>query len=203
MFKKLLPKEEKYFEDFKEMISHIQQMATLTHQLFTAEVPDKDLLLQIRPLERRCDDVSSKVIKRLNKTFITPFDREDIFTLIKKLDDIGNMLLAASIRIDIFNVTQKINHADTLAAIVLQQIKELGIALNDLKVKHTNECKAVAVLETEADKVYQQAMKELFIEEKDPLNVIRKKDILSILEEASDKTQSAANVILSIFIKNA
>ena len=203
MFKKLLPKEEKYFEDFKEMISHIQQMATLTHQLFTAEVPDKDLLLQIRPLERRCDDVSSKVIKRLNKTFITPFDREDIFTLIKKLDDIGDMLLAASIRIDIFNVTQKINHADTLAAIVLQQIKELGIALNDLKVKHTNECKAVAVLETEADKVYQQAMKELFIEEKDPLNVIRKKDILSILEEASDKTQSAANVILSIFIKNA
>lgn len=203
MLKKLLPKEEKYFEDFKEMISHIQEMATLTHQLFSEEKPDKDILLKIRPLERRCDEVSSKVIKRLNKTFITPFDREDIFTLIKKLDDIGDMLLAASVRIDIFNVSEKINHADKLAAIVLQQIKELGIALNDLKVKHSNECKAVAVLETEADKVYHQAMKELFVEEKDPLNVIRKKDILSILEEASDKAQSAANVILSIFIKNA
>ncbi len=203
MLKKFLPKEEKYFEDFKEMISHIQEMASLTHQLFTAEKPDKDLLLKLRPLERRCDEVSSKVIKRLNKTFITPFDREDIFTLAKKLDDIGDMLMAASIRIDIFNVTKKINHADKLAAIVLQQIKELGIAINDLKIKHTNECKAVAVLETEADKVYHQAMKELFLEEKDPLNVIRKKDILSILEEASDKSQSAANVILSIFIKNA
>ncbi|MGA8263820.1 MAG: DUF47 family protein [Ignavibacteriaceae bacterium] len=203
MLKKFLPKEEKYFEDFKEMISHIQEMASLTHQLFTAEKPDKDLLLKLRPLERRCDEVSSKVIKRLNKTFITPFDREDIFTLAKKLDDIGDMLMAASIRIDIFNVTKKINHADKLAAIVLQQIKELGIAINDLKVKHINECKAVAVLETEADKVYHQAMKELFLEEKDPLNVIRKKDILSILEEASDKSQSAANVILSIFIKNA
>ena len=203
MLKKFLPKEEKYFEDFKEMISHIQEMASLTHQLFTAEKPDKDLLLKLRPLERRCDEVSSKVIKRLNKTFITPFDREDIFTLAKKLDDIGDMLMAASIRIDIFNVTKKINHADKLAAIVLQQIKELGIAINDLKTKHTNECKAVAVLETEADKVYHQAMKELFLEEKDPLTVIRKKDILSILEEASDKSQSAANVILSIFIKNA
>lgn len=203
MFKRLLPKEEKYFEDFKEMISHIQEMATLTHQLFTSEIPDKGLLLKIKPLEHRCDEVSSKVIKRLNKTFITPFDREDILILTQKLDDIGDMLLAASIRVDIFNVTKKIKYADKLAEIVLQQIKELGIALNDLRVKHTNECKAVSVLETEADKVYHQAMKELFIEEKDPLNVIRKKDILSILEEASDKSQSAANVILSIFIKNA
>jgi uncharacterized protein len=203
MLKKLLPKEEKYFEDFKEMISHIEEMAILTHQLFSSNNPDRDLLLKIKPLEHRCDEVSNKVIKRLNKTFITPFDREDIFTLIKKLDDIGDMLLAASIRIDIFNVTQKINHADKLASIVLQQIKELGIALNDLKVKHINECKAVTVLESEADKVYHQAMKELFLEEKDPLNVIRKKDILSILEEASDKSQSAANVIQSIFIKNA
>ena len=203
MLKKLLPKEEKYFEDFKEMITHIEEMGSLTHKLFSSAKPDKDLILKIRPLERRCDEVSSKIIKRLNKTYITPFDREDIFTLAKKLDDIGDMLLAASIRIDIYNVKQKIKHADKLISIVLQQIKELGIAINDLKVKHTNECKAVAVLETEADKVYHQAMKELFLEEKDPLNVIRKKDILSILEEASDKSQSAANVILSIFIKNA
>ena len=203
MLKKLLPKEEKYFEDFKEMITHVEEMALLTHQLFSSTKPDKDLILKIRPLERRCDEVSSKIIKRLNKTFITPFDREDIFTLAKKLDDIGDMLLAASIRIDIFNVTHKIKHADKIASIVLQQIKELGIAINDLKVKHTNECKAVAVLETEADKVFHQAIKELFLEEKDPLNVIRKKDILSILEEASDKSQSAANVIQSIFIKNA
>lgn len=203
MLKKLLPKEEKYFEDFKEMITHVEEMALLTHQLFSSTKPDKDLILKIRPLERRCDEVSSKIIKRLNKTFITPFDREDIFTLAKKLDDIGDMLLAASIRIDIFNVTHKIKHADKIASIVLQQIKELGIAINDLKVKHTNECKAVAVLETEADKVFHQAIKELFLEEKDPLNVIRKKDILSILEEASDKSQAAANVILSIFIKNA
>ena len=64
------------------------------------------------------------IYKRLNKTFITPFDREDILILTQKLDDIGDMLLAASIRVDIFNVTEKIRHADKLAAIVLQQIKE-------------------------------------------------------------------------------
>ncbi len=135
MFKKLLPKEEKYFEDFKEMISHIQQMATYTNEIFSADKIDKDLTLKVKPLERRCDEVSSKVIKRLNKTFITPFDREDIFALVKKLDAISDILLAAVIRIDLFNVRTKIKYTDELASIVLEQIKELGIAVNDLKEK--------------------------------------------------------------------
>lgn len=203
MFKKLLPKEEKYFDDFKEMISYIDEMASHTHKLFSMEETDKDLLLKIKPLEKRCDEVSSKVIKRLNKTFITPFDREDIFTLIKKLDDISDILLAASRRVDTFNIVKKIKYTDSLSSIVQQQIKELGKAVNDLRSKHTNECKAVKDLESEADKVYQQAIKELFEEEKDPISLIKKKEILNLLENASDKCQTSANVILSIFIKNA
>ncbi len=202
MFQKLLPKEEKYFEDFREMISYIQQMAELTHKLFSAEVPDMNLLLQIKPLEVRCDEVSSRIIKRLNKTFITPFDREDIFNLIKKLDDISDMLLAASRRVEIFNITHSIMYTDKLAAIALQQIKELGIAINDLKRKHSNECKAVKDLESEGDKIYQHAIKELFEKEKDAVTLIKKKEILSLLEGACDKCQSAANVVLYIFIKN-
>ncbi len=202
MFSKLLPKEEKYFEDFRDMITHIQQMADLTHKLFTSEEPDKDLLLQIKPLDNRCDEVSNKIIKRLNKTFITPFDREDIFNLIKKLHDISDMLLAASRRVEIYNISRRIKYADKLVAIAHQQIKELGIAINDLKTKHSNECKAVMDLESEADKIYQQAIKELFETEKDAITLIKRKEILSLLEGACDKCQSAANVILYIFIKN-
>lgn len=202
MLNKLLPKEEKYFEDFRDMITHIQQMAELTHQLFTSEEPDKDLLLQIKPLENRCDEISNKIIKRLNKTFITPFDREDIFNLIKKLDDISDMLLAASRRVEIFDIKRRIKYADKLAAIAHQQIKELGIAINDLKTKHSNECKAVMDLESEGDKIYQQAIKELFEKEKDAITLIKRKEILSLLEGACDKCQAAANVVLYIFIKN-
>jgi len=84
MFKKLLPKEEKYFEDFKDIISYIQEIARLTNSFFAAETYDKDIYLKLKPLEHRCDEITSKVIKRLNKTFITPLDREDIFSLIKK-----------------------------------------------------------------------------------------------------------------------
>ena len=202
MLNKLLPKEEKYFEDFRDMITHIQQMAELTQKLFSSEEPDKDLLLQIKPLENRCDDISNIIIKRLNKTFITPFDREDIFNLIKKLDDISDMLLAASRRVEIFDIKRRIKYADKLAAITHQQIKELGIAINDLKTKHSNECKAVMDLESEGDKIYQQAIKELFEIEKDAITLIKRKEILSLLEGACDKCQAAANVVLYIFIKN-
>jgi uncharacterized protein len=203
MFKKLLPKEEKYFEDFREMVSYIVEIGNYTHQLFSSELADRSILLKIRPLQLRCDEVSSKIVKRLNKTFITPFDREDIFALIKRLNNISDMLISAASRIDTFDIKHKIKYADKITQIVVQQLNELDKAIQDLKAKSINECKAVKDLESEADKVYQQAMKELFARETNAINLIKEKEILEFLENASDKCQSTANIVLSIFIKNA
>ncbi len=202
MFKKLLPKEEKYFEDFKEMIGYIEEMATHTEKIFQFE-DIQTHILKMKPLELRCDETTSKITKRLNKTFITPFDREDIFALIKRLDDVSDMLLGATVRMETFNIKKKIEYADKLSTIIHQQVKELGAAVQDLKVKRINEMKAVKDLESEADKVYQQAIKDLFEKEKDSIELIKKKEIIDLLERTSDKCQSTANVILSIFIKNA
>ena len=202
MFKKLLPKEEKYFEDFKEMIGFILQMAEHTEKVFAFDEPQNHIL-QMKPLELRCDEITSKITKRLNKTFITPFDREDIFALIKRLDDVSDMLLGATVRVETFKISKKIEYADKIATIIREQVKELGVAVQDLKVKRVNEMKAVKDLESEADKVYQQAIKDLFENEKDAIELIKKKEIIDILERTSDKCQSTANVILSIFIKNA
>ena len=203
MIKALLPKEEKYFDDFREMISHIQQMAKYTEQLFADELIDKNHYLNIKPLELRCDEITSRIVKRLNKTFITPFDREDIFALIKKLDDISDMLLGASARIETFNITKKIPYADKLASIINKQVQELGVAIQDLKARKINEAKAVKDLESEADQIYRNAIQDLFANEKDAIELIKKKEILDLLERISDRCQSVANVILSIFIKNA
>lgn len=203
MFRSLMPKEEKYFEDFKEMISHIEEMAKYSENLFNSEVPDQNNFIKMKPLEVRCDEISYKITKRLNKTFITPFDREDIFALIKRLDDVSDMLLGAAARVDTFNLTKKIKYADKMAAIIHQQVIELGKAIQDLKIRSVNECKAVKDLESEADKVYQQAMKELFVDETNAVELIKKKEILDLLERICDRCQSTANVILSIFIKNA
>jgi len=203
MFRKLLPKEEKYFENFRMMVQHLTDMADLTLKLFSSETFDKNIILEIKPIERRCDEITSKIFKRLNQTFITPFDREDIFNLIKKMGDISDILYAAVIRVDLFNSNEKIKYADEITSIIVQQLKALEIAIQDLKAKHVNECKAVKDLETEADSVYHTAIRELFRDEKDAIELIKKKEILGLLEDASDKCQSVANVILSIFIKNA
>jgi hypothetical protein len=202
MFKKLLPKEEKYFEDFKDMISLIEEMAVHTEKIFQFE-DQQDHILKMKPLEVRCDEITSKITKRLNKTFITPFDREDIFALVKRLDDISDMLLGATVRVDTFRIDKKIDYADKISSIIKEQIRELGVAIQDLKVKRVNEVKAVKVLEMEADKVYQQAIKELFENEKDAIELIKKKEIIDLLERTCDRCQSTANVILSIFIKNS
>lgn len=205
MFKNLLPKEEKYFEDFNEMMKHIDEMAVMAHKLFSAETPDKSLILSLKSLEKRCDEVASKVTKRLNKTYITPFDREDIFSLVKKIDDIGDILMAAAVRTDIFHLTEKVEGAEKLTAIIVQQIKELSKVIADLKNKEKdlNECKAVKDLESEADNIYRTYISKLFKEECNPVTLIKNKEILDILENAADKCQSTANVLISIFIKNS
>ncbi len=205
MFNRLLPKEEKYFEDFKDIISHIQEMAKVTHTFFSAPTYDKDIYLKMKPIENRCDEITSKVIKRLNKNFITPLDREDIFALIKKIDGIGNILLGVTARVDMYNLVEPVDGAEQLASIVFLQTKELEIALRDLKKSNSqiNECKAVKDLESEADTVYRIAVKKLFTEEKDPLTIFKKKEILDMLENAADKCQATANIIIAILIKNS
>lgn len=205
MFDKLMPKEVRYFEDFQKMIVLLEEMATITHDFFCAETYDKEIFLKLKPVEKRCDEISAKAIKRLNKTFITPFDREDIFSLVKKLDDIGAILLGATDRVDIYNIHRRIDYADKLSAIILQQIKELGIVIQYLKDKddHINECKAVKDLETEADSIFRNALRQLFLNEKDPISLIKRKEILEMLEYGSDKCQSVANVIMAIYIKNS
>jgi len=112
MLKKLLPKEEKYFDDFKELISLIEQMADYTEKIFSGDSLDHNHYLIMKPLELRCDEVTSRITKRLNKTYITPFDREDIFSLAKRLDDISDMLLGATARVNTFNINTKVNFAD-------------------------------------------------------------------------------------------
>lgn len=202
MFKKLLPKEDKYFEDFNQMISLIKEMAENNYRVFVFENPH-EYIVKMKPLESRCDETSARIIKRLNKTFITPFDREDIFALIKKLEDISDTLLGVTSRVEIFGITKKNNYAEKLSLIIKEQISELGVAVMDLKSKKINELKAVKELESEADKVYQQALRELFQNEKDAVELIKKKEILDLLEKISDRCQAAANIVLTIFLKNA
>jgi len=205
MFKALLPKEEKYFEDFKEMIGYAEQLGEIAQAFFAADKYDETVFLRMKPLEKRCDETASKIAKRLNHTFITPFDREDIFSLSKKIDSISDLLLSTVTLVDSYCLTEKVDGAKELTDIILQQLKELqGIVGNLIKNQHNaDECKAVKDLEREADVVFRASIKKLFTEEKDAVTLIKKKEILEGLENTADKCQSTANVILAILLKNS
>ncbi len=202
---KLLPKEDKYFEYFNDMITHVGEMAELVHAGFSAQAVDPDLVLKLKPLEKRCDEINGKVIKQMNKTFVTPFDREDVFGLIKRLDDISDILLGVGNRIVMFAVESPIPEASSITTIVVQQTKQLTIAINELRKRERSmdACKAVKDLESEADHIYHQVMRKLFTEETNAIEVIKKKEILDMLEKAADKCQSVANVLIAIYLKNA
>jgi uncharacterized protein Yka (UPF0111/DUF47 family) len=205
MFRRLLPKEEKYFEHFNEMIAHLAEMAQLTQRLFAADPHDLSLLLQLRPMERRCDEIRAKVVQRLNETFVTPFDREDIFALAKGLEAISDILLGASLRVELFGLHEKLPAADQLTTILTQQLVVLRKAVGALREKSRDveALNAVKQLETDADHIYQAALRSLFETEHDAIALIKKKEILDMLENASDKCQAVANVVVAIHIKNA
>lgn len=205
MFKALLPKEERYFEDFKEMIAHAEQMGEIARAFFADDKYDQTVILKMKTLEKRCDEIESRIAKRLNHTFITPFDREDIFSLAKRIDSISDLLFSTVSLVDSYCLTEKVNGAKELSEIILQQIRELKRIVGNLNSSQhdSDECKAVKDLESEADTIFRASIKKLFTKEKDAITLIKKKEILEGLENTADKCQSTANVILSILLKNS
>ncbi|MCK9279786.1 MAG: DUF47 family protein [Melioribacteraceae bacterium] len=205
MLKFLTPKEDKYFEYFNDMIANVNEMAQLAKKIFTANKYEFETAAKIKSLERRCDEMAVKTIKKLDKSFITPFDREDILSLTKRIESVSDTLNAVITRLEIYNVTDIVESADTLSEIIALQIKELGVAINDLKErsKSLNESKIVKDLEEQADVVYREAIRKLFATEKDPIKLIKHKEILDLLERTVDKCQLVANTIITIFVKNS
>lgn len=205
MLKFLTPKEEKYFLFFNELISNVVLMAELTKKLFLETQYDTQTIYQIKSLEKRCDEIATKIINKLNKTFITPFDREDILALTKKIEGVADSLKSLAIRIEVSGLSEEVESSTRMTEIILLQVRELQLAINTLKERKEveNHCKTVKDLESEADIVYQDTLKQLFANATDAMLFIKKKDILDMMEKCTDKNQAVANTILTIFIKNS
>ncbi|MCR4417531.1 MAG: DUF47 family protein [Ignavibacteria bacterium] len=205
MLKKLIPKEEKYFEYFNQLASLLSEIAGDVYKLYT-DVKDIDSIVSnLKNKEHQCDKITSAVRHQLNHTFVTPFDREDILQLVKRMDDIADILLVAASRFQIFKISEKIDYTDEIARIVKEQTEVINHAIHNLKQHKSiiDECDRVKHLESEADNIYHQALTNLFEKEKDAISLIKKKEILDVIERASDICQSVARIIESITIKNA
>jgi hypothetical protein len=141
----------------------------------------------------------------LNKTFITPIDREDIYNLCTALDDVLDLIDSTAARIVLFKITEPISELPAMAGVLLSQAKEIEAAVSKLQDNdHVVErCIEINRLENDADRLFQNAIGCLFEEVKDPIDVIKRKEIIETLEHATDKAEDVANVLETITVKNA
>lgn len=203
----LLPRETKFFDMFAEVADNLvagaQALSTCLHHYSYEDLPS--VVENIKRIEHHGDDMTHKILIKLNQTFITPFDREDIHLLTSSLDDVLDFINGASDRLLTYKITTPSPSAKVLAGIVLKQAEELRKAVSMLgkNGKLLEHCVEVNRLENEADQVSREAIGRLFEGDYDPITLIKLKELLEILETATDKAEDVANVLETVALKNA
>lgn len=202
---RLLPRETKFFELFEQMSSNLILGANAIAELLREFKDTPKYVTEIKDIEHRGDDLTHTVLIKLNSTFITPFDREDIHRLASSLDDVLDFVNAAADRISLYKITSAPPAAFELAQIIVKQAEALGRAVRNLeKLKDVlPHCVEINRLENEADRVSREAIGRLFESEKDPIALIKIKELIEVLETATDKAEDAANVLETVVLKSA
>lgn len=202
----LIPKEEKFFVMFREMAKNIiEGAAALKEMLDNFIDPPKSQLL-IKEIEHKGDLKTHEIIKKLNKSFITPFDREDIYSLATALDNILDIIDTSAQHIVVYHIDRITPEAKELGFVILKACQTIEKAIMVLE-KHPKQiseyCVEINSLENEADRVRADAISRLFDEERDPIRLIKWKEIYENLELITDKCEDAANILESVVVKNA
>lgn len=200
-----LPKEDQYFALFLQMSVKIQEAAEMMGEMLKA--PDQEFgnySKRIKAIEHECDELAHSVTTKLNKSFITPFDREDIYTLAMALDDVCDYIDASARSIVMYDIHDNDAHAQQLCDVLKKQAIEINSALSFLHVAKGMEQHLLNIqrLENDADEIYFNAMAELFKHSPDAVKLIKMKELYEMLENATDKCEYVGNIIESIVLKH-
>lgn len=205
MLRKLLPREEQYFDLFEQMTNYISEAVRELRDMLNDKQPNyAEYSQRIKRLEHACDELTHNISTRLNKSFITPFDREDIYLMSSALDDIVDLIDDAARAIIIFDVREIKPYAQDFAGVLermTDQLREIVAMLQKPK-NLTQRLVEIHRLENDGDDIYHNAIAELFHEERDPLTVLKWKEIYEKLEAAVDRCENVANIIESVIIKH-
>lgn len=201
---RLIPKEEKFYDDFAAMADRIVSGATLLERMVSTDPPNWDMAPQIKQVEHECDALCHDIIQRLNSTFVTPIDREDIHALAKSLDDVMDAVDAAAAVLRRYRMTSLRYGVRELASLIWQATMQVKVAVEALEKRNGVHERAVEInrLENSADEVWDEALRRLFEEEPDALTVMKWKEVLDLLEEATDRCEDVANVLESVVVKH-
>jgi uncharacterized protein Yka (UPF0111/DUF47 family) len=209
IFQFLIPKDKKFFPLFEEASKNLILIATELHEAVNAPLNERDVIFQkMTDLETKIEDITRQTNLELSRNFITPFDREDIYLLITSIDTVAGNLNGAASRMKLFPIDKITKSMRKLTEINLEACQNIDIAVKELrnfkKVKNiTDACARINKLENKADNVYDKAVSELFENETDAKNIIKYKEVLSVLESATDKCKNAASVLESIAVKHS
>lgn len=201
----LLPREDEYFVLLSQMTEKIQDGSNaLLEMMHDTSGNFEAYTKRIKNTEHECDELTHKISIKLNKSFITPFDREDIFTLSVALDDVMDYIDAGARAIVMYNINEINDHAKRLAKVIQGLAIEVNAAVSMLEKPDGMNQNIVEIhrLENEADDIYFRAIGELFHSETNPLNLIKWKELYEILENATDRCESVANIVEGIILKH-
>jgi predicted phosphate transport protein (TIGR00153 family) len=201
---RLIPKDNSFFQMFSAMSDNLIAGARALVDIFADYRDVKTKIEEVQRIEREGDELTHAILTKLNQTFITPFDREDIHQLASSLDDVLDFINAAGSRLVMYRITTPPPAAGELAKMILLQSQELQKATSLLQKNRDilPHCVEINRLENEADQIAQQGIAELFDSEKDPITLIKAKELLEFLERATDKAEDAANVLETVVLKN-
>ena len=202
----LLPKEEKFFALFEEQAEHLCEAAKVFKELLENWSVSSPLVEKIRDIEHESDIITHEIIDRLNRTFITPLDREDIHELATVMDDVVDLTQGAAARMKLYEVDKVAEELPQLADILHQAtvvLKKAVVSLHDMSNSRRilEYCIEINRLENMGDQIQETAISKLFRNSSDPMKVIKWKEIYEMTETAIDKCEDVANTIESIVVK--
>jgi len=202
---RLIPRETRFFDDFVAMAEQIRLGATMLEDMLAPDKPIWDKADQIKEVEHKCDFITHEIIQRLHRTFVTPLDREDIHTLARSLDDVMDAIDASATVVRLYSIEHVRPDARELARVIKASADEMVKALKALERRSGVAEPAVEInrLENEADRIHQAAVRRLFQEERDPIEIMKWKEILDFLEESTDRCEDVANAVEGIVVKHA
>lgn len=202
---RLIPREEKFFEFFEKAANNILEGAKVLVQMTDERDADlQERWKRLEDFEHVGDKITHQIIRKLNRTFITPIDREDIHSLAVALDDVMDMIEASAARMSLYKIKQPTEEARELAQVILKSAEEIVKAVANLErmddvMEH---CIEINRLENMADDISREAIAGLFDKGHDPMDVIKWKEIYETMETATDRCEDVANIVESVALKS-
>jgi predicted phosphate transport protein (TIGR00153 family) len=208
MLSKFFPKEFNFFDFFDKEMEHVEDASRLFKKIINRGEVDNESREQMRDIEHDGDKMAYAIIEHLNKTFITPFDREDIHSLAKKLDDVNDMINSIVSRMKVYKIKGQNKDLMEFSDIIEKSISALGTAIRGLRYPKKAQivldaCREVNKYESAGDRLRDKALGELVDHEKDPIEFIKWKELYQYAETVLDICKVVAHVIETILVKQA